>query len=620
VAIAYDATTRYPVTDGTTVATGNLTFSHAGAAGARGAVVVLLSATTSAVVTGVLYGGVAMTLTTTATDTSEAGRIDIYTLVVGAPTGTQTVTLQGCTSAAKWAQCTTVAAASSAVTVNASNVVNTTTSTNPQVGLVTTATTLAIGGVHSGNASVLTVPLTGVTIQEDQDYGALVAMAVRRTAVDAAGTIPLGFTFATSDDWCAAGVAIAELAQVTQSIAETWSVRGAVPQTVAESWAVRSAVTQTVAEAWKILLFPVSPQTVAVGWSVRVPIASAKTVAETWGVRRAVGQAVVEQWKVATRITQTVAESWAVRHVIVDGYVSGYIRGYTAAGSTFRATGQTWNVRTVVTQTIVGTWTVTGRITKTVAEAWTVRVPIASAKTVTQTWAVRHVVVDGYVGGYNRGYTAAGNAYKPTSQLWAVKKTVAQTVAQTWDDLTLLTPVVPTMVQSWAVRVRIVATVAGSWNVFTIPGTTITQAWGVRAAVPKTVAQTWFVRSVIAAASTGQTWAVATAVASTVLQAWGIDSEVTVAVLQVWNVKTTNTVVQTIAQVWAILWYAQLPTPVTVRLSPNVAVTQISNGKPASVVIGGISGVSETPGTVRVDQSTITTVQLDRSAATVVVG
>ena len=66
-AVAHDTQTRFPTTNGTTgvnsvdTTTGNRTFSHAGSASTKAAVVVLCSLTTTTTVTGVLYGGVAMT-------------------------------------------------------------------------------------------------------------------------------------------------------------------------------------------------------------------------------------------------------------------------------------------------------------------------------------------------------------------------------------------------------------------------------------------------------------------------------------------------------------------------------------------------------------------------------
>jgi hypothetical protein len=161
VAIAHDANTRFPTTDGTVgvnsvdTTTGDRTFSHAGAATAKGAVVVVLCTGNTAVVSGVLYGGVAMALTQTAVDATEAGRVDIYVLDDQAsfPTGTQTVTLQGCTATQKWATCSTVTCSvGSRSKLNASNFKDTTAAANPTLTVVTsTNPTMLYGGLHGGD-------------------------------------------------------------------------------------------------------------------------------------------------------------------------------------------------------------------------------------------------------------------------------------------------------------------------------------------------------------------------------------------------------------------------------------------------------------------------------------
>jgi len=218
VTVTHDANTRFPVTDttGFDTTTGDRTFSHAGSASAKGAVVVLCSSTAAnpAVVTGVLYGGVEMFLVQTAVDTTEVGRIDIYVLADydPFPTGTQTVTLQGCTATQKWVTCSTVTCSvGNRTKVNASNFKNTTVAANPTLTVVTTATALLYGGVHGGAAAPTSyAPTANYTAQHNADYGALSARTARRTSEVAAGSIVYDFTFATSDDYCIAAVALQE--------------------------------------------------------------------------------------------------------------------------------------------------------------------------------------------------------------------------------------------------------------------------------------------------------------------------------------------------------------------------------------------------------------------------
>ena len=219
-AIAHDAQTRFPTTDGPSgtnsvdTTTGDRTFTHNPVGTPAGVVVVINSDATAAPVTGVLYAGVAMTLVQTAQDTTEAGSVRIYTLTdQEIPTDDPaTVTLQGCTSAGKWVTCSTVTSATGLTTVNGSNKKDTTTATNPTLSVVTTATTLLYGALHGGAASPGSYAAgSGYTAQFNNDYGTKSARSERRTSTVAAGTITYNFTYATSDDYCIAAVALAEL-------------------------------------------------------------------------------------------------------------------------------------------------------------------------------------------------------------------------------------------------------------------------------------------------------------------------------------------------------------------------------------------------------------------------
>jgi hypothetical protein len=221
VAVAHDANTRWPTTNGVSgtnsvdTTTGDRTFTHTPTGTPKGVVVCILSTGTTATFTGVLYGGVAMTAKTSATDTSEAGRVDIYTLTDSAsiPTGAQTVTVQGCTATGKWATCSTVTAATNGTTVNQSGATNTTTAANPTQSLTTSAAAMGYAAMHSGAAAPATAMTTG-TLQHSNDYGALMANTGRSTSEVAAGTLTITFTVA-SDDYCIAAVALAETTVVS---------------------------------------------------------------------------------------------------------------------------------------------------------------------------------------------------------------------------------------------------------------------------------------------------------------------------------------------------------------------------------------------------------------------
>ena len=214
--ITHDANTRFPLTDGLSgtnsvdTTTGDRTFSHAGSASATGAVVVVLCTGNTNTLTGVLYGGVAMTLTATANDTSEAGRVDVYTLTnVDFPKGTQTVTLQGASATGKWATANTVTTTQPRTRVHTSGNVDTTTAANPTVTLTTTRNTISYGGCHDGALAPATAVGTGCTLQHSNDYGALSANTLRRTSEDLPGSIAVQATIG-SDDYCIAGVALEE--------------------------------------------------------------------------------------------------------------------------------------------------------------------------------------------------------------------------------------------------------------------------------------------------------------------------------------------------------------------------------------------------------------------------
>jgi uncharacterized protein YraI len=213
--IAYDATTRYPVTDGTTTATGDVTFSHAGGSPAAVVVVLMAISTLGAFLypplNHVLYGGQTMVLTKDVTAYGYTPGltymyVGVWTLGVEGvvPGGTQTVTLAGCTAATKWVQVTSLTSPLYAA-INAASVAIGP-GTNPHIDLVTTGYTLAVGGMI-GYSDALTVPTAGTTLQESQDFTGIVSEAIRRTSEDPSGTVTMGFTQANSEQYIAAAVA-----------------------------------------------------------------------------------------------------------------------------------------------------------------------------------------------------------------------------------------------------------------------------------------------------------------------------------------------------------------------------------------------------------------------------
>ena len=215
-AVAHDTQTRFPATENTSdTTTGDRTFTHTPVGTPAGVVVAVCGAGTSAVVTGVLYGGTAMTSQAFATDTVEAGRVEIFTLAGQAiATGAQTVTLQGCTASAKFATCSTVTSATNQTTVDVSGLKNTTSSTNPFISLTLTQSAMMYGAMHWGGTTWPTTPLTGQTDQNHIDYGALSALTTRSTNAETAGSHSLGWT-TTTEDHCLVATALAEASSGT---------------------------------------------------------------------------------------------------------------------------------------------------------------------------------------------------------------------------------------------------------------------------------------------------------------------------------------------------------------------------------------------------------------------
>lgn len=172
---------------------------------------IVCSVATAQPCTGVLYGASAMTLTTSATDTTETGSVWIWTLTEAiVPTGIQTITLQGCTADAKYASCATVAAATTQTKVNASSTLSTQATANPAITVTTTAATTGYSGFHSGAAAPVAAG-TGNTLLFSMDYGAKMSQTHRRTSdAEAAGSIVHQTAAIAADDWCAAAVNLAE--------------------------------------------------------------------------------------------------------------------------------------------------------------------------------------------------------------------------------------------------------------------------------------------------------------------------------------------------------------------------------------------------------------------------
>lgn len=212
-AIAHDASTRFPATENTADTTsGNRSFTHTPIGDPAGVVVsICCQAASVDAVSGVTYAGIHLTRRAFANDTTESGRVEIYTLAAGAtiPTGAQTVVLLGATATAKFCTCSTITTTTGYAIDHQNNGQDTTTSANPSISATTTDTTIGYAAIHSGATAPSGTPAAGCSLQNNRDYGALSAQTVRRTSSSGSGTSTIGVTLG-SDDWCAAGVWLAE--------------------------------------------------------------------------------------------------------------------------------------------------------------------------------------------------------------------------------------------------------------------------------------------------------------------------------------------------------------------------------------------------------------------------
>jgi hypothetical protein len=189
--------------------------SHAGAAGARAAIVCIAdSGASTQRVTGVTYAGVSMAQIQFNSDTSELGTTSIWWLD-GITGGTQNVVVTH-SGAIRIAVYTVTVAALQNVAVDANTGADTTTTANPAWNMTTTAstTTFCAEVLHSGLQTMTTTPATNWTAATttNLDRGAIGWGAARRSPLPTGGVVACGWTAATSDDWCGSSAAFKEVA------------------------------------------------------------------------------------------------------------------------------------------------------------------------------------------------------------------------------------------------------------------------------------------------------------------------------------------------------------------------------------------------------------------------
>jgi hypothetical protein len=209
-AIAFDAASQ------NSTLTGNpQTFTHTGAAGAKGAILLGVHPTVSTdIVTGaVTYGGVAMTrFGTQSRPTGQQGRVYGYLLGSGLLTGLRTISIgrpTDTTTQIHWVVVTVTAAGDIELVHWTSNQAS---NPNPQVVLNSGGRTcLGLSVIHSGLLNVGDlVETAGLTRLFDHDYGVSVS-AMSRQTTPGTGNLTMGYT-AADDHFAILGALFSEVA------------------------------------------------------------------------------------------------------------------------------------------------------------------------------------------------------------------------------------------------------------------------------------------------------------------------------------------------------------------------------------------------------------------------
>lgn len=212
--VAYDAfsepgtfTTTSPFTPGA---------AHAPVGTPRAVVVFIDHGTESTdLITGVTYGGVAMTRVDSAADTSgEPGRSYMYFLGKGIPTGNQSwsITHTGSATVKHAILATFTAAGDCAIALAAKIQAD---QANPAITIDSgSVEALRVAVVYSGQGAPATLVVNANTTDIEQfDFGAFVSKAARQTAAST-GSVAIGWTAAT-DDVAMVAAAITEVVAVS---------------------------------------------------------------------------------------------------------------------------------------------------------------------------------------------------------------------------------------------------------------------------------------------------------------------------------------------------------------------------------------------------------------------
>lgn len=211
-AIAHDAVSNVAA------GAGNLSWTHTPVGTPRGVVVQIVQYQTTATtdqVSGVTYGGVAMSETTDSplvhTGTLDFGVVHTFFLGASIPTGAQTVSVTVSGADSKRAIVATMTAAADTEVADTTPIGAT--GANPTLTLTTTAETMCYAAMLTGAANLANVTPDQTEILE-HDFGQSGGSWVRLAAADAGSDAVLSWT-ANAVEYAAVGIAVQEIVSGT---------------------------------------------------------------------------------------------------------------------------------------------------------------------------------------------------------------------------------------------------------------------------------------------------------------------------------------------------------------------------------------------------------------------
>jgi hypothetical protein len=206
VAIAHDATSGSAALIATATTT---TWTHTPVGTPKGVVVLIPQGLSTDQVSGVTYGGVALTrIRFAARSAAEACAVYTYFLGQNIPTGPQTVAVTTTGTNPMWPQAATLTADSAITAVDVENGLDAGIIANPSLALSPTAEATLYYVNASGLNAPVSTPESGTTQLAARDLGTI-SGHIGTKEVAGAGATTIGWTSA-SDDVCHAGLAVKE--------------------------------------------------------------------------------------------------------------------------------------------------------------------------------------------------------------------------------------------------------------------------------------------------------------------------------------------------------------------------------------------------------------------------